>query len=147
RRMKRSGEAVGMTVTDTPEYGDAMVAALELLWGEGFLSPGGPAEVAAIVEGHELRGREMLDIGCGIGGIDLLLAERFGARRVLAIDVEADNTARARRRAEAKGLADRVSYRLVEPGSGPFPFDAQSFDVVFSKDSIIHIPDKAALFA
>jgi phosphoethanolamine N-methyltransferase len=124
-----------------------MVAALELVWGEGFLSPGGPAEVAAIVEGQDLQGKQVLDIGCGIGGIDMLLAERFGARRVVGIDVEADNIERARRRAEAKGLAERVSYRLVEPGPGPFPFDSASFDVVFSKDAIIHIPDKPTLFA
>ena len=33
---------------------------------------------------------------------------------------------------------------LVEPG--PLPFAAASFDVVFSKDSIVHIPDKAGLY-
>jgi phosphoethanolamine N-methyltransferase len=134
-----------MQAADSPEYGDAMVAALELIWGEGFLSPGGPAEVEATLGGREIRGAEVLDIGCGIGGIDLLLVERFGAARVLGIDVEADNIRRARRRAEAKGLSDRVGYRLVEPG--PMPFEAASFDLVFSKDSIIHIPDKEALFA
>jgi hypothetical protein len=28
---------------------------------------------------------------------------------------------------------------------GPLPFESASFDVVFSKDAIVHIPDKAAL--
>ena len=134
-----------MQAADSPEYGDAMVAALELIWGEGFLSPGGPAEVEAALGGRDIRGAEVLDIGCGIGGIDLLLVERFGAGKVLGIDIEADNIERARRRAEAKGLSDAVGYRLVEPG--PLPFGAGSFDLVFSKDSIIHIPDKEALFA
>ena len=122
-----------------------MVAALELIWGEGFLSPGGPAEVEATLGGRNIRGAEVLDIGCGIGGIDLLLAERFGASKVIGIDIEADNIERARRRAEAKGLSDRVGYRLVE--RGPWPFAPSCFDLVFSKDSIIHIPDKEALFA
>ena len=134
-----------MQASDSPEYGDAMVAALELIWGEGFLSPGGPAEVEAALAGRDIRGARVLDIGCGIGGIDLLLAERFGAGHVLGIDVEADNIERARRRAAAKGLADRVGYRLVEPG--PLPFEEARFDLVFSKDAIIHIPDKEALFA
>jgi phosphoethanolamine N-methyltransferase len=43
------------------------------------------------------------------------------------------------------GLADRVQSRVVEPG--PLPFPDASFDVVFSKDSIVQIPDKPALFA
>jgi phosphoethanolamine N-methyltransferase len=30
---------------------------------------------------------------------------------------------------------------------GPLPFESASFDVVFSKDAIVHIPDKAALYA
>ena len=34
--------------------------------------------------------------------------------------------------------------KRVEPG--PLPFDDEIFDVVFNKDSIIHIHDKAALF-
>jgi ubiquinone/menaquinone biosynthesis C-methylase UbiE len=134
-----------MQLSDAAEYGDAMVAALELIWGEGFLSPGGPEEVAAALAGRDIRGAAVLDIGCGIGGIDLLLAERFGAAKVTGIDVEGDNIKRARRRAERRDLAGRVGYRLVEPG--PLPFEPASFDVVFSKDSIIHIPDKEPLFA
>ena len=46
---------------------------------------------------------------------------------------------------EAARLADRVSIRRVSPG--PFPFEDGAFDVVFSKDSMIHIPDKRALYA
>src|SRR4029077_11423645 len=115
-----------MQAADSQEYGDAMVAALELIWGEGFLSPGGPAEVEATLGGREIRGAEVLDIGCGIGGIDLLLVEGLGPRWVPGTDVDADNIRRARRRAEAKGLSDRVGYRLVEPG--PLPFEAASFD-------------------
>ena len=34
--------------------------------------------------------------------------------------------------------------RLVEVG--PLPFEDQSFDVVFSKDSLIHVKDKTALY-
>lgn len=129
------------------EYGVAMVGALELIWGKGFLSPGGPEEVAATLGSRNIKGAEVLDIGCGIGGVGLLLAERFGAARVLGIDVEADNLALAKRRAAEKGLSAQVSYRLVEARPGPLPFPAESFDVVFSKDAIIHIADKEALFA
>ena len=36
-------------------------------------------------------------------------------------------------------------YDLVTPG--PLAFDAESFDVVFSQNAIIHVEDKAGLFA
>src|SRR3546814_4532350 len=42
-------------------------------------------------------------------------------------------------------VADRVDFRLVEPG--PLPFAAGRFDAVFSKDALIHIPDKQGLYA
>jgi len=133
-----------MQRSDDPEYDDAMVEALELVWGPGFLSPGGPDEVARVIAGLDLKGRSILDIGCGVGGIDFLLAEVHGAGRVVGVDVEAANIERAKSEAERRGLAGRVAFVTVAPG--PLPFPDGSFDIVFSKDAIIHIPDKEALF-
>ena len=126
------------------EYGETFVAGLEWMWGEGFLSPGGEAEVARIVAGAPIDGARVLDVGCGLGAVDVLLVERFGAAHVTGIDVEAPLVARAAARVEAAGLADRISINIVSPG--PFPFQDAAFDVVFSKDSMIHIPDKRALY-
>jgi len=131
--------------SDGAEYGDAMVEALELVWGSGFLSPGGPDEVARVVSGLDLEGAAILDIGCGVGGIDFLLAQTHGAGEVIGVDVEAANIERARIEAARGGLSDRVHFQAVEPGA-PLPFAAGRFDIVFSKDAIIHIPDKEALF-
>jgi len=118
---------------------------LEDLWGEGFLSPGGADEVARVLRGVDLAGGHVLDIGCGSGAVAVLLVRAFGAAKVTGIDVEAPVCAAARRRAAEAGLSDRIEIVKVAPG--PFPFADSSFDVVFSKDSIIHIPDKAALAA
>ena len=124
-------------------YDDATTAFLEELWGEGYLSPGGAAEVARILDGLDLAGRTVLDVGCGSGGITVALARDYGAARVIGLDVEAPVCAKARARAEAAGLAGRVEIREVAPG--PFPLPDASVELVFSKDSIVHIPDKAAL--
>lgn len=127
------------------EYTDDLIDFLETLWGEGYLSPGGEEEVRMVLDGFDLAGRTVLDIGCGSGGITLALAADHGAARVTGIDVEGPVLAKARRRAQDRGLSDRVDFLQVEPG--PFPFPDGSFDIVFSKDAMIHIPDKEALFA
>jgi ubiquinone/menaquinone biosynthesis C-methylase UbiE len=126
-------------------YPPRLIAMLEAVWGEGFLSPGGPAEVARVLEGHDLTGKSVLDIGCGAGGIDVALVATHGAAYVTGIDVEDSVLSHARTLVAAKGLTSRIG--LVKVAPGPLPFPPGSFDVVFSKDSIIHIPDKMALMA
>lgn len=124
-------------------YDDKFAGLLEELWGEGYLSPGGPAEVARVLEGLDLTGKTVLDIGCGTGAITLALAQDHGAAQVVGLDVEPHVCTQARTRAATAGASDRVEIVQVDPG--PFPFDDTSFDIVFSKDSIIHIADKEAL--
>ena len=125
-------------------YDEAFMLGLEWMWGEGYLSPGGPAEVAKIVDDVSLRGCHVLDIGCGTGGADIELVNTHLAERVTGIDVEALLLERGRKLVEQKGLSDRIDLQLVTPGV--LPFDDDSFDVVFSKDSMIHIPDKQFIY-
>lgn len=128
-----------------PLYDEQEIAFLEELWGDGFLSPGGAAEVARTLADIDLSGRTVVDIGCGSGGATIALVRDHGAGRVVGIDVEEPVCRHARERVRREGLADRIEIRLVSPG--PLPFEPGSFDVVFSKDSIVHIPDKEALAA
>lgn len=125
-------------------YTDLFTAGLEMSFGEGFLSPGGQEEVAKIVEGIDFVDKEVRDIGVGLAQPACLLVEEHGAAHVTGIDVEIPVLKRASDTVEAMGLTDRVFLKRVEPG--PLPFTDESFDIVFSKDSIIHIPDTEALF-
>ena len=125
------------------QYPDEFIDRLHVVWGQGFLSPGGPEEVREIVRGLDLAGRAVLDIGCGSGGPAVVLAKEKGAQ-VTCLDVEPQLLARARRTAEAAGVAPLMEFRLAEPG--PLPFEGGVFDAVFSKEAMLHIPDKRALY-
>ena len=125
------------------EYDDAMVAMLELIWGDGFLAPGGAETVRKAVSGLDLTDKRVLDIGCGIGGGDLVLAGELGAR-VTGIDLEAPLIERAQRAAAAAGLADRITFRQTEPG--PLDFADGSFDLVYSSGCFTQVEDKAGMF-
>ncbi len=129
----------------TQEYDDALVTLLELVWGEGYMSPGGPDEIRMIVEGVELGGKDVLDLGCGTGGITRFLAESYGPARIVGIDVDRGLIARAAKGAADAGPGGSVTFRTVTPGRLPFADGA--FDVVFSKDAMVHIENKEALFA
>ena len=76
-------------MTREDEYHDAMVTAIELIWGEGYMVPGGEGNVANLIEDLDVRGARILDIGCGIGGPACLLAEKYGAR-VVGCDLQAN---------------------------------------------------------
>ena len=127
-----------------PEYDDIHMRFLELLWGDGYLSPGGPAEVERVLAGIDLTGKHVLDIGCGSGGITLHIAATFAPATITGLDVEEPVIAAARRRAARAGLDDRAVFVQASPGR--LPFDDHSFDLVFSKDAMVHIPDKDAIF-
>ena len=126
------------------EYDEGMQALLQLVWGDGFLSPGGADEVTRVLEGVDLRGCRVLDIGCGLGAIDVLLVKEHGAAAVVGIDLEPALVTHARERFAISGVSDRIEARVVAPG--PLEFPDGSFDVVFSKDSLVQIPDKRAIF-
>ncbi len=123
------------------QYAKGFTDALQFMWNEGFLSPGGPEEVAAMSGGIDLKGKH----GSGLGGIDILLATAHGAAYVIGVDVEAQLVEAASCLIASKGLSERIAFKLAEPGR--LPFADASFDVVFSKDAMVHIDDKVALYA
>ncbi len=55
----------------------------------------------------------VLDIGSGWGGLALTLARDYGAR-VTGVTLSAEQLAESRARAAAEGLADRVSFELLD---------------------------------
>jgi phosphoethanolamine N-methyltransferase len=125
------------------EYHDSMVAMLELVWGEGFMAPGGEGNVAKMVEGIELEGRRVLDVGCGIGGPACILAGKYGAH-VVGTDLEPPLIEGARRRAADLGLGDRTKFEVVTPG--PLTFADDSFDLVVSSGGVTQTADKLGIF-
>lgn len=81
--------------------------------------------------------QQVLDVGCGIGGSSLYLAERFGATAT-GITLSPVQAARAAERAEATGIA--AQFQVADALAMPFADD--SFDLVWSLESGEHMPDK-----
>jgi phosphoethanolamine N-methyltransferase len=125
------------------EYTDAMTDMLELIWGVGFMAPGGEGNIDNLVEGLETSDRRILDIGCGIGGPAFVLASKYGAK-VVGTDIERQLIEQARLRAETLGISSNCEFVAVDPG--PMTFPDESFDVVLSTGVIMQIENKKEIF-
>lgn len=76
---------------------------------------------------------EVLDIGCGWGGLALYLAREYGAR-VTGITLSREQLAEARARAAQEGLGDRVRFELLD-----YRAVSRDFDRVVSIGMFEHV--------
>ena len=79
------------------------------------------------------RDARVLDIGSGWGGLGLYLAEMCGAR-VTGVTLSDEQLALSRERADEKGLADRVAFRLQD-----YRDIAERFDRIVSVGMFEHV--------
>lgn len=90
------------------------------------------------------QAENILDVGCGIGGSSLYLAEKFNASAT-GITLSPVQAARATQRAQEANLGSRVQFQVADALEMPFADD--SFDFVWSMESGEHMPDKQKFLA
>jgi SAM-dependent methyltransferase len=83
----------------------------------------------------DLRGRDVLDLGCGTGELTVLLAR--GGARVTGLDLSARSVDVARRRARLNGV--RQGCTFVVSAAETLPFADGSFDAVVGKAVLHHV--------
>ncbi|WP_082126815.1 methyltransferase domain-containing protein [Allosalinactinospora lopnorensis] len=92
--------------------------------GQATSSSTAPGLMARLLEALDVHdGHDVLEIGTGTGFNAALLARRLGSEHVTTVDIDADLTAKARRRLTGLGLAPAVHTvdgRRGWPGSAPY---------------------------
>nr|GMD07326.1 phosphoethanolamine N-methyltransferase 1-like [Ipomoea batatas] len=86
-------------------------------------------------------GQKVLDVGCGIGGGDFYMAENYEVH-VVGIDLSINMISFAIER--AIGLKCTVEFEVADCTRISYPDG--SLDVIYSRDTFLHIHDKPALF-
>ncbi|KAG0590208.1 hypothetical protein M758_1G079200 [Ceratodon purpureus] len=128
---------------DTQQYTATGILRYERIFGEGFVSTGGMETTKEFVNMLDLKaGQRVLDVGCGIGGGDFYMAEEFDAE-VVGIDLSVNMISFALERSIGRKCA--IEFEVGDCTKINYP-DA-SFDVIYSRDTILHIQDKPALFS
>lgn len=86
----------------------------------------------------------VLDVGCGVGGSAIWLAENYGCS-VTGITLSKKQAIMANEVAGKRGLAELVKFCLADFNHAPFP--SGSFDVIWGLESVCYSPDKRAFIA
>jgi tocopherol O-methyltransferase len=90
------------------------------------------------------RGATVLDIGCGVGGSALWLAQQFDCR-VTGMTISPVQARMAARKAGALGLSSQLRFLVQEVNH--WQPEASSVDVVWIMESSEHFPNKKEFFA
>jgi tocopherol O-methyltransferase len=137
------------------QFYDASSRLWEQIWGEhmhhGYYGRAGTYKInrrqaqidliEELLNWSNVRSAEnIIDVGCGIGGSTLYLAQKFNAKAT-GITLSPAQAARATKRAQNSNLEERVSFQVADAQN--MPFEDNNFDLVWSLESGEHMPDKS----
>ncbi|KAI3387714.1 hypothetical protein SNEBB_001868 [Seison nebaliae] len=133
---------------DHQQYKMPSILKYEFMFGEGFVSTGGKETTEELMKKYlknfrskfrENRRPRLLDVGCGIGGGDEYLSKELDIE-IVGIDLSYNMIDVARKASKNfKIIYDVADVMKVEYG-------AEAFDLIYSRDAILHIKDKLTLF-
>ena len=142
----QTASAAGPKFDNHGQYSLASILRYEKIFGEHYISTGGAATTDDLCSrlGSSLRpGARVLDVGSGIGGAAFHLVKVYGAK-VTGIDLAEEMVNIGLDRAARLGLSEKVQFLLGDVLETEFP---EPFDVVWSRDAFMHIPNKPKLFS
>lgn len=95
-----------------------------------------------------LTGKDVADVGCGDGIIDLGVAQKAEPRAMVGFDIVPTDPAWLLRRAREEGVAEELpaalEFRTCDPLT--LPADDSSFDFVFTWSAFEHVEEPVAVF-
>ncbi len=127
-------------VVDLSAWGPIHLRALEMIWGEGHLGPGGSDYPIHLVKPFALsENHRMLDLASGLGGTSVAVAERFGAF-VTGYETVPELLEEAKRlfaKSKARGKLKALPF---DPEETVLPRNA--FDAVLAREALCMMPSK-----
>lgn len=133
-----------MPSTFDPIYRPENVPLFEAIYGKNLISLGGTAAIDNMFSDLKLRDSlKALDIGFGLGGVAFYLAKTYHIK-ISGIEIHPWMVEYAKAHA-SKDITTLLDFHIYKPG-GVMPFDAGSFDLVYSKGVLNHVREKQKLF-
>lgn len=123
------------------EYDPTFVQLVEMVYGNGLLSQGGLDSIDELFSDIDINGLKVLDLGSGLGMYDLHLAKHHNVE-IIGVDPQLSMVEGSLRNLEMfqDQLQGSVSFVLLQNSYRLTQFGDETFDLVFSKESILHVP-------
>jgi len=124
------------------QYTDNGIARYEAIFGKAFISTGGLESTVEVTKFLEkiTSDTKILDVGCGMGGSAFYFHDTFGAS-VYGVDL-----AEKMIQIGQGYIGDRKNVQLVLSDIFDAKLEDNSYDIVYSRDTILHIENKKGLF-
>ncbi|MBL7815590.1 MAG: class I SAM-dependent methyltransferase [Saprospiraceae bacterium] len=95
---------------------------------------------AFIKQHFNLKGKRVLDFGCGMGGMTLWLAQNGSCCEIMGLDIDGHHIAIANQ-LKSKHKIENVQFEKRDITTHPLPPQYEgSFDAIFLNDVVEHIP-------
>jgi 2-polyprenyl-3-methyl-5-hydroxy-6-metoxy-1,4-benzoquinol methylase len=128
---------------DLPPWERADLAVPQRIWGDGFLTPGGPARAGELIKPLGLdSSMSVLQVGCGLGGLARYVAQASGAY-VTGIEADRDLADIAQRMSDRDGLAKKAKVHPFDPAH--VEFRPRAFDVAICDHALHRFEEKETL--
>ncbi|KAG7166034.1 phosphomethylethanolamine N-methyltransferase-like [Homarus americanus] len=143
--MSNKAASATQEFLDSSQYSLKRILRYERIFGHTWVSTGGETTTKDFLIKLGLRpGQRVLDVGCGSGGSAFFMARNYGVH-VHGIDLSTNmiNIAQDRLSREDKEVRDKVKLEVAD--TTKVQYNA-IYDVIYSRDTILHIPDKEQLY-
>ncbi|KAK7066306.1 hypothetical protein SK128_005081 [Halocaridina rubra] len=138
--------AASQEFLDAHQYSRKSILRYERIFGHTWVSTGGEATTKEFLIKLNLQpGQLVLDVGCGTGGSAFFMARYYGVD-VLGVDLSQNmiDIALYRLAREDKEVKEKVKFEVADITK--VNYENEKFDVIYSRDTILHILDKETLY-
>lgn len=128
---------------DQGEWSSARIALLQMVFGDGFTSPGDDEAIIKLVKPCGLNSaHSVLELGSGLGGSARVIAKNFGAW-VEGLERDQDFAETATLLSTKAGLAKKATIETYD--AEHLELSHRAYNCVFSRDEFFSIQDKGRL--
>ncbi|MBA3661703.1 MAG: methyltransferase domain-containing protein [Gammaproteobacteria bacterium] len=130
-------------VNDFDAYHPEHVPLFEAIYGKNLISLGGLTAIDNMFSDLNIRGLKALDLGFGLGGVAFYLAEKY-QMNIAGIEMYTWMVQYAKSHAPST-LSNSLEFNTYD-SFGNFPYEPETFELVYSKGVLNHVADKVSLF-